>query len=134
MFIHAFANRISYSDLVDFLFAVLPHEQDYLPWRVVYKHVVELESILQYKKSYFPMTQFIISTIGNLWNNLNSSTLSHTQRYDLWTKNKQRLFLSNFFLFPQDFFGRLSMNFSVWFRMRDFLKMSLLFGMPTQIR
>lgn len=67
LFMNAFANRSSYQDLTDFL-AILVNEQDYLPWRTIYKHLNELESFLEYRKSFYPILAFFISAMGNYLN------------------------------------------------------------------
>lgn len=56
LFANAFADRISYSELIEFLTIVLLNERDYLPWRVVSRHIAELESLLHFKNTFYPLT------------------------------------------------------------------------------
>jgi hypothetical protein len=51
LFVNAFTERTSYFQLVDVL-SYLRVERDYLPWRTVYKHVIDMTEILEYKSSF----------------------------------------------------------------------------------
>ena len=57
VFVNAFTERTSYCQLTHVL-SYLRHERDYLPWRTVYKHLVDMTDILQYKKAFVEVSVF----------------------------------------------------------------------------
>ena len=55
VFANAFTERETYFTAVSIL-DYIQKENDYLPWRAVYKYIKDLTSVLQYRKTFYQVS------------------------------------------------------------------------------
>lgn len=72
-FINAYSERLDYQVVVDVL-SYLSAEEQYLPWRTVHKHLSDMLGVLEYRKSFYEVSNYFgtllreVETKFDIWN------------------------------------------------------------------